>query len=56
MKGTFYAKAVVGKDADGNDISGLRESKEKKTPFVYVLFEITKGEYIDAGQTISAVG
>lgn len=46
MKGTFYAKAVVGKDADGNQISGLRKSKEKGTEEFFVLFEITKGEHL----------
>jgi hypothetical protein len=37
--------------------SGLRESKEKKTPFFGLLFEITKGEYLDAdGKRQTAVG
>lgn len=39
------------------DESGLRESKEKHTPFFGLLFEITRGEYIDKdGKRQSAVG
>lgn len=46
----FWGRAV-------KEESGLRESKEKHTPFFGVLFEITKGEYIDAdGKRQSLVG
>jgi hypothetical protein len=37
--------------------SGLRESKDKHTPFFGLLFEITRGEFIDAeGKRQSVVG
>jgi len=46
----FWGRAVLHE-------SGLRESKEKKTPFFFILFEITRGEYIDAeGKRQTAVG
>ncbi len=46
----FWGRAV-------KEESGLRESKEKHTPFFGLLFEITRGEYIDAdGKRQTAVG
>jgi hypothetical protein len=46
----FWGRAV-------KEESGLRESKEKHTPFFGVLFEITRGEYIDKdGKRQSVVG
>lgn len=51
MKGdNFWGRAVRAE-------AGLRKSKEKQTEFFFILFEITKGEYLDAdGKRQSAVG
>jgi hypothetical protein len=46
----FWGRAI-------KDESGLRESKEKHTPFFGLLFEITRGEFIDAeGKRQTVVG
>lgn len=43
--GQYMARAVVGNDAHGQPVCGLRESKEKGTKHIFVLFEIQEGQY-----------
>lgn len=43
--GQYMARAVVGNDAHGQPICGMRESKEKGTKHIFVLFEIMEGAH-----------
>ena len=43
--GQYMARAVVGNDAHGQPICGLRESKEKGSKHIFALFEIMEGQY-----------